>query len=170
MNLHGNITAVGPDTDPAQFSAMVDANTTAVQKNNEGNIALRQGQFDRAAALHREALELKLRAFGEESVQAAMSFNALGYTYLKMGPSKLDLAEENLRKALRVRNDRAFGGLEMGPRIDAAVSRDNVARLLEARGKMGEARDMRLKGSPKGEILCGSDKVRREPEFRLSLR
>lgn len=60
-----------------------------------------------------------------------------------MGPNKLDQAESNLNKALRVRDDRAFGGLEMESRGDAAVSRDNMAWLLEARRKTSEA--MRLK-------------------------
>lgn len=72
---------------------------------------------------------------------------------------KLDKAERNLKKALRVRDGREHGGLAMGPRGDAAVSRDNMARLLEARGQMAEARAWRLKGARKGEIVCGANDV-----------
>lgn len=154
--IYSNLTEIGPNTDRAHLQAMMEANTTGVEKNNEGNIARKLGDFSRAEKLHREALVLKIRGFGEESIQAAISFNTLGETYLKMGPSKLDDAEKNLKKALRVRDDKAFGGLEMGPRGDAAVSRDNMGRLFEARGKMDEARAMRLRGAPKGEIMCGA--------------
>lgn len=41
-----NMTAIGPDTDPAQFQAMLEANTIAVAKNNEGNAArARKGEI-----------------------------------------------------------------------------------------------------------------------------
>lgn len=34
-----NLTVIGPDTDPAYFLAMLEANTVSVAKNNEGNLA-----------------------------------------------------------------------------------------------------------------------------------
>lgn len=154
-----SLTAVGPNTDPAHMDAMMQANSLGVVKNNEGNVARDQGQLDRALALHQEALELKIRGFGEESVQAAISFNALGVTYLKMGGDKLDAAEKAFSKALNVRDDTAFGGLGIGSRIDAAASRDDMARVLEAKGKMDEAKAMRLRGAAKGEVICGSNRV-----------
>lgn len=171
INLH----PIGPDTDPAHFQAMLRANTDAVEMNNMGNLARRHGQLDRALALHLGALDLKIRGFGEESVQAALSFNTLGETYIELAAaaashgadgdadkrSYTDAAEHALRKALHANDDRALGGLEMGPRGDAAVARDNLARALELKGAMGEARAMRLRGLKAGRVLCGSDKVRR---------
>lgn len=141
---HHNITPIGPNTDPAQLEAMMMANTVAVQLNNEGNLARKRGELDRALALHREALALKIRGFGEESVQAANSFNTLGETCLRKG--MLDDAEGALRKALRVRDDKAGGGLEMGPR-----------------GDMDGARAVRLRGGSKGMVICGSDSVSVQP-------
>lgn len=95
-SIHNNITVVGPETGPARVKAMNEANTIAVQKNTEGNMARQQGQLDRALRLHLEALQLKIRGYGEESVQAAMSFNTLGETYLDIGGEKLDKAGEAL--------------------------------------------------------------------------
>lgn len=154
-----HMTPIGLDTDPAHFMAMMEANIIGVQKNNEGNIARKRGDLARAEKLHKEALQLKIRGFGDESIQAAISFNTLGVTYLKMGPSKLDQAEDNLKKALRIRDYRASGGLERGSAQDAAVTRDNMAQVLEARGKMAEAREMRLRGAKKNEIVCGCVEV-----------
>lgn len=155
--VYHNLTPVGPHTNPADMAAMIEANTTAVQLNNEGNAARKRGDLDAALSKHLRALELKIRGFGEASVQAANSFGTLGETYLAMG--RLDAAEANMRKALRVRDDKATGGLEMGPRCDAAVTRDNIGRVLEARGDMDGARAARLRISGAGEVMCGSDNV-----------
>lgn len=116
--------------------------------------------MDRALRLHLEALQLKIRGYGEDSIQAALSFNTLGETYLAIGGDKLAKAEESLRKALKVCNERELCGLEQGPRIDAAVSRDNTGRVLEAKGKVDEAREMRMKGNAMNRIMCGSNGVR----------
>lgn len=156
-NIH--LTPISPDTDPADFIAMLEANIIGVQKNNQAVSALKRGDFARAEKLHKEALKLKMWGFGDESIQAAISYNGLGGTYLKMGPSKLDQAENSFKKALRIVDYREFGGLGKGSAQDAAMTRDNMAQLLEARGKMTEAKEMRLKGAKKGEIICGSIEV-----------
>lgn len=157
---HANLTIVGPGTDPDHVTAIMRANSLGVQKNNESNAAREQGQLGRALQLHLEALDLKIRAFGEHSIQAAISFNTLAETYVKIGSSdELDSAEEGLGKALLVRNERELGGAEQGTRIDAAVSRDNLARVLEAKGKMDEARKARMADDAKSRILCGADGV-----------
>lgn len=156
-NIH--LTPISPDTDPADFIAMLEANIIGVQKNNQAVSALKRGDFARAEKLHKEALKLKVWGFGDESIQAAISYNGLGGTYLKMGPSKLDQAENSFKKALRIVDYREFGGLGKGSAQDAAMTRDNMAQLLEARGKMTEAKEMRLKGAKKGEIICGSIEV-----------
>lgn len=152
---HSNITLLAPDVDSTVF---IEANTTAVDKNNAANLASEARRYGEAISLHKEALELKLRAFGEESVQAAMSFNGLGEVYLKV--SKLNEAEEVFAKALKVRDNAEFGGLELGPRNDAAATRDNIAQLREAQGRFEDAREMRLKGANKGETMCGNSNVR----------
>lgn len=151
---HLNLTEIGPHTDPAHLAAMMRANTLGIDKNNEGNLAREAGQLDRALQLHLEALDLKIRAFSENSVQAALSFNTLGETYLKIGT--LDKAEEVIKKALLVTNERLLGGAEQGTRLDAAVQRDNLARVLEAKGRMDEAREVRMTGDAAGRVLCGS--------------
>lgn len=48
--------------------------------------------------------------------------------------------------------------MEAGPRQDAAATRDNMARVLEARGDFAGAREIRLKGADEGRTLCGCDK------------
>lgn len=104
-----------------------------------------------------EAVQAKVRLFGERSIQAALSFNSLGETYLEAG--RIEDAADAFVKALRVRDDAAFGGMELGPRNDAAASRDNMARVLEARGDFPGAREMRLKGANQGRTMCGCEYV-----------
>lgn len=43
--------------------------------------------------------------------------------------------------------------MELGPRNDAAATRDNMARVLEARGDFMGAREMRLKGADQGHTM-----------------
>lgn len=148
-----NLTGVDDNTDPDIVSAIMEANTVAVDKNNCANLLDQAGQLDEAIALHREALALKIRAFSESSVQAAISFNALGEAYLKAG--RLPEAEDALLKAFNVREGKP-NGLGMGPRLDAAVTRDNLARLREAQGNFEDARATRMKGDKKHEVLCGN--------------
>jgi hypothetical protein len=59
-----------------------------------------------------------------------------------------------------VRDNTEFGGMGLGPRHDAAGRRDNIARMLEAKCNFVKAREMRLKGPAKEEIMCGSYPVR----------
>jgi len=132
---------------------LVQANSTAVNYSNQAVAASQAGDYARAVHLHRQALVIKLQAFGEEAVQTAISFNGLGEDLLQLG--QLDEAEEMLGKALHVRDDTAFGGLGAGPRMDAAVTRENVAQLREAQGRLADAKEMRLRGKGKGEICCG---------------
>lgn len=64
----------------------------AIQKNNAANIAKDAGSYDEAIRLHKEALQTKIRLFGEQSVDAALSFNGLGSAFL--GAGKLDEAAD----------------------------------------------------------------------------
>ncbi|RYO75957.1 hypothetical protein DL766_007732 [Monosporascus sp. MC13-8B] len=115
---------------------------------------MRSGRLDESIALHLQALDLKLRAYPKLSIQTAITSNALGKTYLRAG--RLEEAQESLLKALKARKDQTHGGLGLGPRLDAAATRENVAALREAQGDFEGASEMRLKGAANGEMLCGN--------------
>ena len=66
--------------------------------------AQRSGRVDEAVCLQRASLDIKSRSCGENSVQAALSFNELGVLRLH----DLEAAEHALTKALRVRDDVAL--------------------------------------------------------------
>ncbi|KAL2290040.1 hypothetical protein FJTKL_00572 [Diaporthe vaccinii] len=146
MDVFNNTTAMRSGAEAAEHME-------AIQKNNAAIVAKRAGRYDEAIRLHSEAVQAKVRLHGERSIHAALSFNNLGKTYLKVG--RLDEAADALAKALVVRDDKAFGGMELGPRNDAAASRDNMARVLEARGDFPGACELRLKGADKGHTMCG---------------
>ncbi|KAH8897213.1 hypothetical protein GQ53DRAFT_803267 [Thozetella sp. PMI_491] len=154
MTVVQHLAAIDNETDRALASKLILANTVAVDKNNQAGRISREGWYDEASHLYKEALELKVSAYGLMSVQAAITLNAMGENYLRA--KELRLAETSLRSALQIRDDRAFGGLELGPRCDAAVTRDNLGQLFEEQGLFPEARDIRRKGAPKGETMCGN--------------
>ena len=93
----------------------------ALQAEAAGNVA-------QAIQLHNQAAALKVQVCGEESVQAAVSFNGSGECYLKAGD--LQRADEHLLKALRVRDDRRSGGLEAGPRCGLQLRTHKAAHSL----------------------------------------
>ncbi|KAI0149992.1 hypothetical protein F4776DRAFT_604111 [Hypoxylon sp. NC0597] len=108
---------------------------------------MRAGRFDEAISLHREALALKLRAYPEFSIQAGISYNGLGEALFRAG--RLDEADECFQKALAVREAK-------GPAQDVAATRDNIGALREAQGRLDDAREIRLKGAEKKQMLCGN--------------
>lgn len=67
----------------------------------------------------------------------------------------LDEAEDYLKKALAVRDEAPYGR-GLGPRFDAAVSRENMARVYDKRGNLLEAKGIRKRA---GEICCDYYKV-----------
>lgn len=150
---HANVTGLDPN-DPAKAAAVMEANSRAVKHSNDAVVAMKRGRYEEAVALHQQALALKLPAFGSNSVQAAISYNGLGECLLKAG--RVADAEVNLAKALHVRDSKSSGGLGLGPPMDSAVTRDNMAQVYEAQGKWDEAKEMRLRGSEKGEMVCGN--------------
>lgn len=150
--------AVHRDTKAFHSGADMSDALAAIEKNNAANIAKEAGRYDEAVRLHIEAVRLKVRLYGAQSVDAALSYNSLGEALLAAG--KLDKAAEALEFALQVRDDVAFGGKGLGPRADAAASRDNMARVLEAKGDFPGAREIRLKGADDGHTICGCLKVR----------
>jgi tetratricopeptide (TPR) repeat protein len=103
--------------------------------NNRGVQAAKRGNHAEAERLHTEALNLKKLAEGPDSVGYALSANHLGEAQIHLG--KWDAAEKNLQDAVRIRNN-------AGPEFDAAVSRDNLARIYEKKGDFTKARSIRL--------------------------
>ncbi|KAI1755491.1 hypothetical protein F4782DRAFT_488727 [Xylaria castorea] len=143
-----NYNAITPDADNATAGMLVGANTTAIFKSKDASRAMQMGRFEESISLHREALELKLRAYPESSIQAAITHNGLGEALLRAG--RLDEADEVLQKALAVRE-------RGGPDLDAAATRENIGALREAQGRFGEARDVRLRGAEAGHMLCSDE-------------
>ncbi|KAI1460985.1 hypothetical protein F4805DRAFT_416204 [Annulohypoxylon moriforme] len=146
---HANIIHSGMSA--AERDALIRANTEAITLSNEATAACQAGQYDEAIRLHQQALALKLRAYPETSIQAAISLNGLGESLLEAG--RLEEADEALSKALAVRE-------RDGPSIDAAATRDNIGALREAQGRFADAREVRLRGQQTGQIMCGNYHVR----------
>ncbi|RYC62660.1 hypothetical protein CHU98_g3563 [Xylaria longipes] len=160
MDFHANV--ITHDTSYAQAKALLEATTTAVSKSNAASRAMQMGRFEESIALHREALEIKLRAYSESSIQAAITYNGLGEAFLRAG--RLEEADEVLHKALVVRE-------RDGPNLDAAATRENIGALREAQGRFAEARDVRLRGAEKGHMLCSNEhcsKIGMLPRNQLS--
>ncbi|KAH8165738.1 hypothetical protein CIB48_g2528 [Xylaria polymorpha] len=148
MNTHFNV--ITPDADDVAATALVGATTTAVFKSNAASQAMQMGQFEESISLHREALEMKLRAYPESSIQVAITYNGLGEAFLRAG--RLEEADEVLHKALIIRE-------RDGPDLDAAATRENIGALREAQGRFPEARDVRLRGAEEGHMLCSNEHV-----------
>jgi tetratricopeptide (TPR) repeat protein len=108
-----------------------------------------QGDYAGAERLQLRALHLKLSVVDEHDTVIAITRNALGELYLKMG--RLADAEEQLKKAVSVR-------LGAGPAFDAAVSIENLGRVYEAKGDFAEARGVRL-SHPENIMVCGNYNV-----------
>ncbi|KAI0596312.1 hypothetical protein F4775DRAFT_594363 [Biscogniauxia sp. FL1348] len=144
-NIH--FTHLTPDMDEAMLGNILDANMDAVSSNNDAYSAMRAGRLDEAIKLHKKALALKLRAYPESSTQVGVSLNGLGVALFRAG--KLEEADNALEKALAIRE-------QHGPALDAAATRENMAALREAQGRFDEAREMRLRGDKKGQMLCGN--------------
>ena len=112
MTSHTNIYVGDPNSQADRETAR--KLEEARQLSNQAGQADAAGSVAHAIELHNRALALKVQCFGEQSIQAGLSFNEVGECYLKTGD--LQKAEENLLKALKVRDNRKFGGLEIGPR------------------------------------------------------
>lgn len=145
---HQNI--IHPGLSGAETNALVRANTIAISRSNAASSANEAGRYDEAIRLHQEALDLKLQAYPDTSVQAGISYNGLGEALL--GAGRLQEADEAFAKALTTRE-------RDGPAVDAAATRDNIGALREAQGRFAEAKEVRLRGKGKNEIMCGNYKV-----------
>lgn len=110
------------------------------------------GDLVEAERLFLEAIRLKGLHFGLDHWKTATSMNDLGELYLKAG--RLDEAEQRLNEANTIRR-------RLGPEhtFDAAVTREYLAQLSEARGDLDRARTMRQSGGPE-KMVCSNSKVR----------
>ncbi|KAI0068207.1 hypothetical protein BV25DRAFT_1987024 [Artomyces pyxidatus] len=117
----------------------------APRLQNEAQMRERQGDFAAAERLYLRAIEIRNEAFGPGNSYVAINQNSLGELYIKI--NRLDDAEAMLNQAMAIRT-------VTGPPFDAAVTRDNLARVFEMRGNLDAAREMRLRGSP-DQIACG---------------
>lgn len=127
--------------------------------NNSAVAALRvHGQTDVAIAEHREELEMKLLLRGPNHIDTAVTYNGLGEALLEAG--ELQEAEEMLLNAYRVREGASNG--ESFNVFNAAVTRENLGRLYEAKGDWARARSVRLEGNTRGRdsFACSNYKVR----------
>ncbi|KAH9889698.1 hypothetical protein F4778DRAFT_387084 [Xylariomycetidae sp. FL2044] len=145
---HHNV--IHPGMPVEQAAALIAANREAVRIPNAASAAMQKGEYDESISLHRRALALKLRAYSETSIQAAISFNGLGQALLRKGD--LEEADEALHKALVVRE-------AGGPNIDAADTREAIGVLREAQGRFEDAKKVRLCGAAKGHMVCGNIKA-----------
>lgn len=132
-------------------SASFGGANSAIGLSNQGASLYKQGRYAEAEAMHQEALRLKIESFGPNTIQAALSYQAVGGTQLKLG--KLVEAEDNVKKAVEIRNSLNFTS------FDAAVSRETLAQIFEANGNIIGAKATRLSGAPNA-MACGYDEVR----------
>ena len=122
----------------------------SVISTNEGHRLRDAGAMDEAEERLKQALAAKQAYPGPANVSAAISHDNLGRVQLQMG--KLDEAEANFRKALEIRKDMK------GEEWDNAVTRENLAQVLEAKGNLEGAKEVRLSYGDKS-VCCANYKV-----------
>ena len=108
------------------------------------------GDHEGAAQLHRQAITIKIAVNGANSIQVALSRNALGEELLRLG--RLEEAEEELKEAVRIRE-----GAPPDNAFDAAVSRENLAQVYEVKQQWEDARKIRFRN--KDEMACSNYEV-----------
>ena len=122
----------------------------AVEIANEGFRLKQAGALDEAEERMMRALAAKQTFLGPDTVSAAITHDNLGRVQLQMG--KLDEAEANFRKALENRKD------VRGEEWDNAVTRENLAQVLEAKGDLKGAKEVRLSCGP-ASLCCANYEV-----------
>lgn len=129
--------------------AAARALSEGVSLNNQGRARLNQGDYEGAERFYRRALELKLAGLGVNNSSTALSYNALGEAYIKLG--RLDEAEDHVKKAVSI-------AMECGPSWDLAYYRENLGVVYEMKGDLKMANEIRRRGASDG-ILCAYEKV-----------
>ena len=121
-----------------------------LNKHQEAFQASERGDYATAERLWIEVLATKdaVMTGGAESEGSAMTRNAMGELYLKMG--RYDDAEKMLKKAVSVRE-------KVGTPLDAATSRENLAQVYAQKRNLALARETRV--SVPNSVVCGNYNV-----------
>jgi tetratricopeptide (TPR) repeat protein len=109
-----------------------------VPLSNQATALHRQGKHSEALEVHRQVLSKKVGLFGEKSIQAALTFNAIGECLIELG--ELNEARRNLMKAHKVRRE------QQAYSDDDKWTRENLAKVAERQGKWEVAREWRCDG------------------------
>lgn len=106
----------------------------------------KQNNHIEAEKCHRKALEIKTRNSNNPDIDTAvaLSKNALGEELLILG--RLDEAEKLLKESLATRATRSAN-------LDAAVTRENLAQVYQAKGDLDSATRVRDQGVP-NQLCC----------------
>ncbi|KAI0895974.1 hypothetical protein F4806DRAFT_496876 [Annulohypoxylon nitens] len=119
----------------------------SISLSNEASAAFDAGRIDESISLYQQSLALKLRSNPELCVKTGITYNGIGVSFLRAG--RLEEADESFSKALLIRE-------KEGPLRDVADTRDMMGQLREAQGRFEEAREVRLRGAAKNNIMCGN--------------
>jgi hypothetical protein len=76
------------------------AMTEGVQLNNSGSSAFRRGDYDTAIGLFQKAIDIKVKAYGEESLHVCISLSGLSDSYFKKGD--ISKAKKECERMLRI--------------------------------------------------------------------
>ncbi|KAK4684754.1 hypothetical protein P7C73_g5411, partial [Tremellales sp. Uapishka_1] len=139
---------IDPNLPDVEIELLVGGASEAPLINNQALAASRAGDHRLSIKLHRQALAIKIAAFGENSVHSAITLNGLGEELLEVG--ELDEAETVLKKAYAVRKN-----LGPGQAFDRAVTGENLGRVYEAEGDWEKARKIREEGGAEG-VACSN--------------
>lgn len=99
----------------------------------------------------KEIVELDEKIYGPNASSTGLSWNKLGEIQFEM--NKFAEAEPSLERAVEIRE-------ALSENFDTSVSRDNLARVYEALGRLEEAKAVRMKGRSAQNISCGNFSVR----------
>jgi tetratricopeptide (TPR) repeat protein len=138
----------------ANSQQAAQAGQEAIALQNMGLQYERTGDFAGAERAFLRSLELKQLACAPGAATFGITHNSLGELYLAMGPARLGDADTQLQRAHAVRE--ALAAQSVQHAFDAAVTRENLARVAECRGDREGARRMRKKGT----MVCSNYNVR----------
>lgn len=144
---------------PEFQKAVREEGQLVLQTTLQAGMLREEGRYEEAANLCKQVLDRDLmKKYGAVNPQALGTLHEyLGDTLRMYG--KHDEARLHLEKALHIQDAIEYGGLGKGERKDGAMCRERLAYVMEAQGRMDEARALRLKGEAKGEILCSNISV-----------
>ncbi|KAF8312520.1 hypothetical protein DL93DRAFT_2229025 [Clavulina sp. PMI_390] len=145
-----NPTQVIPDISFASNAQSFQSNRNAMLCHNRAFAAKVARKNQEAIELFRKAIELKEAGRMSQSSLGG-SWNELGETYLQDG--QLDAALEAFTKALNIRASLTPREIHL---FDTSVTRENIARVYEAKNDPANAKKAREEGIPLGEVCCSN--------------